>query len=469
MEFITNAEELRAELKLIIDMFHAEDENITIVHNQSTQDKYLFNSVEIITENQKMQHEKRDIVERTIPLIEIKKLTKRFTKLCLYSALAKFNKKDLPWGSLTGVRPTKLAYDLLKHDVKPALLSSTLTNTFFLSPQKAELVSEILENQKLNIKNDKFVNLYINIPFCTSRCSYCSFLAGEISKCNRFVEPYIDALIKEIRAVKQLILDKAYLVKTIYMGGGTPTSLTAEQLDRILNEISFPMVSEFTVEAGRPDTITKEKLDVLKKHNVTRISINPQTFNDNVLKKIGRNHTSSDIIECYKLAMPYNFQINMDFIAGLTGEGLNSFKNSIDIACELMPHNITVHTLAIKNGSRLKESEKETINYEANVTKMVDYAYNKLKSMGYKPYYMYRQKHMLSNLENVGYHRDNTQCIFNIDSMEEIANIVACGAGAISKRIFPYENRLERQPNVKDIKGYIERVDEMIEKKNNFF
>ena len=169
------------------------------------------------------------------------------------------------------------------------------------------------------------------------------------------------------------------------------------------------------------------------------------------------------------MAKPYNFQINMDFIAGLTGESLYSFKKNIDIACKLNPHNITVHTLAIKNGSRLKESENDSINYEINVTKMLNYANRKLSQNGYKPYYMYRQKHMLSNLENVGYHRDNTQCEFNIVSMEETSNIVACGAGAISKRIFPNENRLERQPNVKDIKGYIERVDEMIEKKNNFF
>ncbi len=469
MEFITNAEELYAELKLVIDMFHGENENIKIIHNQSKQSNKLINNFKIFANEQVFEHYTENQIESNISQIEHKKLVKRYTKLSLYSALAKINKKDLPWGSLTGVRPTKLAYELLSQGVKLENISSTLSKTFFLSKQKADLVCEIINNQKfLEIKSN-YINLYINIPFCTTRCSYCSFLAGEISKCNRFVEPYISALKKEINEVKQMLSEKNYIVKTIYIGGGTPTSLTAEQIDEILSDLKFPTVTEFTVEAGRPDTITKEKLDVLKKHNVTRISINPQTFNNDVLKKIGRKHTSNDIIECYKMALPYNFQINMDFIAGLTDETFNSFKNNIDIACELNPHNITVHTLAIKNGSRLKESESETVNYETNVTKMVDYAYKKLKEHGYQPYYMYRQKHMLSNLENVGYHKNNTQCVFNIVSMEETSNIVACGAGAISKRIFPNENRLERQPNVKDIKGYIERVDEMIEKKKNFF
>ena len=400
-------------------------------------------------------------------LSKIDKYTKRYLKIELYDLLVSLTGKQMPWGSLTGIRPTKLFYELKKEYGSSLIAKSELIKTFKVSPQKAETVYNVTKNQTKIELNDNLVDLYINIPFCTTKCYYCSFISAPIDKCQQFVEPYIDCLIKEIQAVKQIINQKNYIVKTIYIGGGTPTALSAEQLDRILTEITYP-VSEFTVEAGRPDTITKEKLDVLKKHRVTRISINPQTFSNKTLKEIGRAHTAQQIVDAYQMAKPYGFEINMDLIAGLSNESFNTFKNSLKKTIELDPDNITIHTLSVKRTSTLSDGigEKGTEN---EVVKMVDYSYKTLTSLGYNPYYLYKQKNMVGNLENLGYTKPNKECIFNIDSMEEVATIVAVGANAISKRFFSLENRIERFANVKNLNDYITRIDEMIEKKKNFF
>ena len=263
-----------------------------------------------------------------------------------------------------------------------------------------------------------------------------------------------------------MIIKKHYIINSIYIGGGTPTSLSAEQLDMLLSYINYN-VKEFTVECGRPDTITEEKLQVLKKHNVTRISINPQTFCNKTLKDIGRNHTSKDILEAYKIALKYNFVINMDLIAGLGNETLTTFKKSINKAIEYSPDNITVHTLSIKRGSDLKTNGGD-ISKISEVEKMIAYSHEILSNNGYKPYYLYKQKNMLGNLENIGYYREN-MCVFNVDSMEEFATIIACGANAISKRYYYLDNKIERFANLKNINEYINRIDEMIEKKQQLF
>ena len=262
-----------------------------------------------------------------------------------------------------------------------------------------------------------------------------------------------------------MIADKSYIVRTIYIGGGTPTVLTAEQMDRLLTKVNYP-VSEFTVECGRADTITREKLEVLKKHGVTRICINPQTFCEATLKRIGRKTTNKQVFDAYMLAMEYDFVINMDLIAGLSEERLGIFKRTLSTTLELYPHNITVHTLSVKNAAQIRGQE---IKYQGDVPKMVEYAQKTLLENGYKPYYLYRQKHQVGGLENVGYFRDENVCIFNIDSMEDVSSVIAVGAGAISKRVFNLENRIERQPNCKFIGDYIDRIDEMIEKKVKFF
>ncbi len=395
-----------------------------------------------------------------------KSLAKRHFKNHLYDVLSKISGKTLPWGSLTGVRPAKFARDLVERgEIKPHLISEVLVRDYHVSSEKAKLVVQVLQNQKCIIKNDKLVDLFINIPICPTRCNYCSFISNELAKVHDKLETYLDCLLKELDAVKKVIIDRAYIVRNIYIGGGTPTVLSAQQLDRLLSEINFP-VDEFTVECGRPDTITREKLEVLKKHSVTRISINPQTFCEATLKRIGRKCTNKQVFDAYMLAMEYDFVVNMDIIAGLDGERLGVFKRTISTLLELYPQNITVHTLSIKNAAELTEAEEKT---KLDVPKMVDYAQKTLMQNGYKPYYIYRQKHQLGGLENVGFMRDENVCIFNIDSMEDTASVIALGAGAISKRVFNLENRIERQPNCKFIEDYISRIDEMIDKKVKFF
>lgn len=397
--------------------------------------------------------------------LEQKRYIKRAVKKFLYEILSKKYNKQLPWGCLTGIRPTKVAYELLENGTDKYFIKEELINQFYVSPSKAKLVDKIIKNQCCIIKNENLVDLYINIPFCPSKCSYCSFISAEYKAIEKFIPNYIDALIKEIRETKKLIIEKSYIVKTIYIGGGTPTVLSATQLEQILQELTFG-VNEFTVECGRPDTITKEKLDVLQKYGVTRISINPQTFVDSTLKRIGRNHTSDQVIEAYKLAMNYNFSINMDLIAGLPGETLRGFKKSIKTILELYPDNVTIHTLALKKGSALVQ--ENAINENDITEKMVEYGQEELFKSGYKPYYMYKLKNQNAGLENVGFYREKV-CQFNIDSMEETASILACGANAISKRIFFDENRIERQANVKFATDYINRIDEMIDKKRQLF
>ena len=469
MQLICNNEKFNDELLLVVKLFFPVEEienlNLNFNINYQLNNDQLSYTISITGDYTKENSATVNLTKSQLSKAD--KYIKRYLKISLYDMLVQLTGKTMPWGSLTGIRPTKLFYEL-KNELNSSLLAKNeLIKTFRVSPQKAEVVMEVTRNQSRIEINDNLVDLYINIPFCTTKCYYCSFISAPISQCQHYVEPYIDALLKELDATKQIINQRNYIVKSIYIGGGTPTSLSADQLDRILTQITYP-VSEFTVEAGRPDTITKEKLDVLKKHGVTRISINPQTFSNRTLKLIGRAHTSQDIINAYNMALPYNFSINMDLIAGLENESFNTFKKSLLNTLELNPDNITVHTLSVKRTSKLSDGEGEKGNAE-DVTKMIDYSYRTLTNAGYNPYYLYKQKNMVGNLENIGYTLKGKECIFNIDSMEEVATIVAVGANAISKRFFSLTNRIERQANVKNLTDYINRIDEIIEKKKDFF
>lgn len=467
IKIIVDDEKLIDELTLVLKLFYSKEEMENLDANfyieQVTKDMEIFTKVSSnITPN---TFEGTDLIkDYRFP----ERYKKRYAKLQLYYLLKSvFPNKKLPWGSLTGIRPTKLYYELIKEnkcDYMKAL--NELIYKFGVSYEKAMLTKEIMKNQSFVIKNDNLVDLYVNIPFCPSKCYYCSFISLPISKCSEQLEPYLNALIHEIEETKKLIERKNYIVQSIYIGGGTPTVLSAEQLDRLLNVIDYN-VDEFTVECGRPDTITKDKLDVLKNHGVTRISINPQTFCNKTLKEIGRSHTANDILEAYKLALPYDFVINMDLIAGLGHETLTTFKKSLNKAIEYSPDNITVHTLSIKRGSELNESKAETVD-DSEVAKMVEYSHKALTDAGYKPYYLYKQKNMIGNLENIGYYMRKPS-IFNIDTMEEFASIIACGANAISKRYYSLNNKIERFANLKNIPEYINRIDEMIAKKKELF
>ncbi len=391
------------------------------------------------------------------------RMQKRYAKISVYLCLVEACGVSQPWGCLTGIRPTRLAYQLTDEGLDWA---QCFRDTFGVSEGKIQLVADILEQQQgLRVVDDSSADMYVAVPFCKTRCSYCSFTSGELSQLQKYVPAYVDALIADIDYTHALAGDK-YRLNNLYFGGGTPTTLTAEQLDRVMDAIQF-VPSEYTVEAGRPDTIDSDKLDVMAKYGVNRISINPQTFNDSVLEAIGRKHSGQDIIDCYHMARQYPFDINMDLIAGLPTESYEMFCYSLDKAIELDPDNITVHTLAVKHGSVLSQQQLDDRTCE--VSAMVGYAHARLYEAGYKPYYMYRQKYMSDNLENVGFCKPGKQCRYNINMMEETNNILACGANAISKRVFASQNRLERTANAKDVITYNDRLSVYLDKKGVLF
>ena len=402
-------------------------------------------------------------------------------KRALYTFLAEKTGKQLDWGTLTGVRPVKLfAQIAAKHAENGSGCSDTKTLTaaegtlqqeYLVSPEKTALLRHTYEVQQRagRDRDHHAVGIYVGIPFCPTRCLYCSFTS------NRFTEKaaaeYLKALYKEIDAVRSIMDDRGLYAESIYIGGGTPTSLTeemfAEMTGRVSDAFLRPKTAEYTVECGRPDTITASKLKSLKSAGAGRISINPQTMKEATLKLIGRQHSPEQIEEAFALARTCGIDcINMDLIAGLPEETEADFAMTMDRIIAMGPENITVHTLAVKKGSRLIEADKDYSYRQAEtVRSMLKTGSTKLAEAGYEPYYLYRQKHMAGNFENVGYCRKGTASLYNIRIMDEDQSIIALGAGGISKVYYPEENRLERVPNVSNYEIYIERIDEMIERK----
>ena len=328
--------------------------------------------------------------------------------------------------------------------------------------KKYEILQKIANSQsKWYEVNEQNTAFYVGIPFCPTRCTYCSFISCEIGKLSA-VNEYIEALCTEIVQSKKLIKN----LRSVYVGGGTPVSISLENLKKVLDAIG-KVDCEYTVEAGRADCINEDNLQLLKDYGVNRICVNPQTFHDRTLKLMGRNHTGLEAEQKYHLAKKYGFKINMDLIAGLPLETFEDFCYSLEKAISLRPENITVHTLCLKKGSKLKELCERLP--EGEVAKMIDYSSKRLQEAGYSPYYLYRQKYMAGNLENTGYSLPGEECVYNIDVMEEIAQNVACGANAVSKRIFVNENRIERVGAPKDIKTYIQKIDKLMEQKTNLF
>lgn len=387
----------------------------------------------------------------------------------LYRLLSKAYGRVLPWGILTGVRPIKLFSKLaLEKGVGEA--ERYFTDTLLVSEEKTRLSRLVFDNQReiLSRSDKRSFSLYVSIPFCPSRCNYCSFVSQSIEKAKKLIEGYLPLLLSEIRYTSQIARELDLRLESVYIGGGTPTTLSAEQLDILLSEIrdDFDMsgCSEFTVEAGRPDTVTREKLTALKKHDVSRISINPQTFNDSVLEHIGRRHNSQQTIDAYRLARELGFDnINMDLIAGLTTDTPESFNRTIDTVLELDPESVTVHTLAVKRSARLNSSD--AVREQAYTARMLDYAADSLTQGGYEPYYLYRQSKMLSNLENTGWAKKGYFSPYNVYIMEETHSILACGAGAVTKLRDVNSDYLERIFNFKYPYEYISRFDELLERK----
>lgn len=392
----------------------------------------------------------------------------------LYRLLSRQFGYTPPWGILTGVRPSKLMNTLLQ-DMNEAEAKRYFREKLLVQDGKTDLTAAVARQESRIIETsrpDSF-SLYLSIPFCPSRCSYCSFVSHSITGAGakKLIDPYVKLLVEEIRQCGDIAKELGLHLETVYIGGGTPSILTPEQLDAVCGALceNFPMASarEFTVEAGRPDTITKEKLLSLKRAGVSRISINPQTLNDAVLQRIGRRHTAAEVLESFRLARSLGFDnINMDLIAGLDGDSAESFRQTLCGIIDLSPENITVHTLALKRASRLVTEENGSASGGAvAVAQMLDEVQRQCTESGYIPYYMYRQSRCVGNFENVGWCREGFEGLYNIFMMEETHTVLACGAGAVTKLRDPHSNHLERIFNFKYPYEYISRFDELTARK----
>ncbi len=396
-----------------------------------------------------------------------KREEKRFLKMAIYNSLSFLTGIRLPYGCLTGIRPTKLYAEIsAAPDIYGKSARRVFVEDYDVSERKVELIERIVDVQKpLRNKSEADMDVFVFIPFCPTRCAYCSFVSLPLDKQKKLVDPYVECLSRELKQINDLISSKGINVRAVYIGGGTPTSIGVQNLDKILSHC--PTAPEFTVEAGRPDTIDRDMIEMLLSHDVNRISVNPQTFNDATLELIGRKHRARDIYNAFALVKG-KMTVNMDLIAMLPGEAFEDFKRSVDIACALAPENITVHTLYMKKGSRLKNEGFEGAGFEL-ASKMVDYAYDKLSAAGYRPYYMYRQKYTSGNLENVGYSLPGNECLYNIDIMEEDTSIIAGGANAISKKWEADKNLITRCANYKEPLEYIKNIDLMLSRQSEFW
>lgn len=394
--------------------------------------------------------------------IEFKRLERRFGKLGLYAVLSELYKEDMPWGALTGIRPTKMAYTE-KEAGRPF---RPLFEKMRVKEENIALVEEVLRAQEgIYEKKDGNTDFFVSIPFCPTKCSYCSFITAPIDKTRGFLPDYLDCLEREIFAAAPLTEN----LRSVYIGGGTPLVLESEALERVLKAVERVRTNgcEYTVEAGRPDVFTEEKLRLLKEYGVTRICVNPQSFSDKTLERIGRRHTAAELYRAFDMAAKFGFDVNADLIAGLTDETYEEFVFSVNEAVRTGAANITVHCLSLKSGAKLKEE----CSYLENppVSDMVAASREILRAAGYVPYYMYRQKYQTGNNENVGWTKAGKACVYNIDIMEETADNLAVGANAVSKRVYNLQNRIERFASQKDLKTYIGKIDEIIARKNKFF
>ena len=392
--------------------------------------------------------------------LEFKRLERRFAKLALYEILSNKYGEQMPWGALTGIRPTKLAYT----EQEKGGDFRELFNRMRVSQENVELVAKILKAQEgIYEKKDENVDLFVSIPFCPTKCAYCSFVTAPIDKTRQFLPDYLSALEREIEESKPLIRS----LRSIYVGGGTPFALSVEELDRVLKPLQSLAGVEYTVEAGRPDVFSKEKLALLKERGVTRICINPQTFSEDTLRAIGRKHTVEDVYRAFEMIDGYGFDVNVDLIAGLEGETVESFAKGVEKAVATGAENITVHCLSLKAGAKLKE--ENTYLENDGISDMISASREILSKSGYEPYYMYRQKYQVGNNENVGWTKPNKACVYNIDIMEEIADNLALGANAVSKKVCFDDGRIERFASQKDLKTYLEKIDEILQKRAIFF
>ena len=456
--FTTNCAFLENELLDVVRLFKRRPENIA--HSFLFKEGVFFNDFSI---------DGRDFSfvdgGQVCDELHFKRLERRFAKLRLYEILSDIYEEKMPWGALTGIRPTKLAY----REIEEGGSFKELFEKMHVSKENIQLVSDILKAQEgIYMKGDGNTDLFVSIPFCPTKCAYCSFITAPIDKTRQFLPAYLDALVKELSAIPESVGN----LRSVYIGGGTPFALSKEELEVVLKGIApiyekYTPRREYTVEAGRPDVFTEEKLQLLKEYGVTRICINPQSFSDETLRKIGRRHTEADIYKAFEMSEKYGFDVNVDLIAGLTDETPETFRQSVEKAVATGAENITVHCLSLKAGAKLKE---ETSYLENDfISTMVASSREILSVNGYLPYYMYRQKYQVGNNENVGWTKPNKACVYNVDIMEETSNNLAVGANAVSKRVFTEQGLITRHATQKDLRTYIENVDVNIEKRREFF
>lgn len=394
---------------------------------------------------------------------EYKRIVKRFIKNSLYDFLSKELQIRLPYGSLTGVRPTKLYYEL---GAKSEQSVEYLVEKFDVSPQKAVLIADCVKNQKNYINRDEnAIGIFVNIPFCPSRCKYCSFISTELFRVKKQIDFYVECVKKELAVSLDIAKRKGYEIRSVYVGGGTPTSIGGERLRDMLSALKG-VGKEFTVEAGRPDAIDDSVVSALRSLGVTRVSVNPQTFCDQTLAVIGRKHTVADFYASYETMKAAGFDINTDLIAGLPGENSSVFIDSVHKCLELKPDNVTIHTFSLKRGATFVSDGMGKAEF-GSIKDAVEESHELLRSAGYVPYYMYRQKNTADNLENTGFCIDGKQCIYNVDMMEEAATIIGSGAGSMTK--FVCGNKIERLSSPKGFREYIERIDDVCARKKEFF
>lgn len=405
---------------------------------------------------------------------ETVRLRRRIIQQSFYLAAVQLLPEQPSWGALAGVRPTKLTTKHLLDGGTPASADKMLRDIYYVTPERRRLAVDCskatVDAAKLLAPTD--ISLYIGIPFCPTRCAYCSFVSRSIGKRTELIEPYLQVLLEETRRTGKLLEKSGCRVRTIYMGGGTPTTLSTPQMIRLLDTVreSFDLSGclEFTVEGGRPDTLDPEKLCAIRQHGADRMSINPQTMVDSVLAACGRSHRSDDILRAYQQAVDAGFKaINMDLIAGLPTDTVEGFQSSLDTVVGLNPANITVHTLALKKGADLFE-QRVDLPSARDVSRMVSYAGEKLRAADYSPYYLYRQKYMSGSFENVGWSRDRLDCLYNIYMMEELHTILSLGGGGMNKVNLP-DGTLRRFHNPKFPEQYIEMLDSVMEQKQQLF
>ena len=405
---------------------------------------------------------------------ERERLLQRLVKLSFFKAARDLTGRTPAWGALTGIRPAKLAGSLLEKGLTPKAADRVLRDTYFVSSQRRRLAIECAQAglaAKAGLEK-RDISLYVGIPFCPTRCAYCSFVSADVGRTFSLMEPYVDALCREIAAAGAAVRRGGRRIRSVYIGGGTPTTLSPALLDRLMGALEgafdLSACAEYTVEAGRPDTITAEKLSVLRERGCTRVSVNPQSMDDRVLAAIGRAHSAADILQAWDLVRRAGFPYaNMDLIAGLPTDTPEGFRASLDQVLSLGPENVTVHTLALKKGSRLTLEKNGALPAPEQVSAMLDYAWGALRAAGYAPYYLYRQKYMSGGFENVGWCRPGAESLYNICMMEELHTILSLGSGGVTKVIDPRAGSLVRQANPKYPKEYIETLDPILQAKEN--